>query len=91
MSASACDHRNFQVKCGVTRMTEREEQPGEILPVIGFQADVQLTCSDCGESFAFVAPAGLSLTSPTVSVDGLTLRTQIRPQSWGAADTAVWS
>ena len=80
---SACDHRNFQVSCGVLRMTEREEQPGESLPVIDFQAEVGIACLDCGEAFAFLAPVGLSFTSPTVSADGLMLRAPIRPKSWG--------
>ena len=74
----ACPHENFDVYAAVNRRTKGDDDP----TVIGFSADIKINCRDCGEPFRWTgAPAGLSPTRPTCSVDESELRAPIRPAS----------
>ena len=72
-----CDHKHFEIIAGVQRLTEGEK-------LVEFRAEIRLTCTTCREPFVFKAPVGLHADAPTVSLDGLTLRVPIQPQTWGA-------
>ena len=78
--AGPCAHDGVEIAATFGRVTD-----GERGPVLGYLLDLRATCATCGEPFRFVAPAGLSLDNPTVSLDGLTLRVPTRPASAYAA------
>lgn len=69
----SCEHLNFSAKVDVARLTDASGQ------VVAYNAEVKVTCAECGEPFVFSAPFGLNPTSPTMSLDGQTLRVPIAP------------
>ncbi len=73
----ACSHENFGGHAAVTRITDEQQTN-----VIGYSADIRVTCLDCGEPFRWIgAPAGLRPDRPCVSVDETELRAPLRPAS----------
>jgi hypothetical protein len=69
-----CTHERFSAHVGVHRLTD------EVGRVRNFIAEVQVSCTDCGEPFHFLCPdAGLSFTRPTVNVGATTLHAPIAP------------
>ena len=76
-----CDHSDFNASVSVGRLTS--DRTGE---VVAYSAEVQVTCSACGERFTFVGlPGGSSPDRPTVALDGCTLRAPIQPVAWRGA------
>ena len=71
----ACEHLAFEASVGVHRLTETDGGP-----VVGYRAEVVVSCAACGRPFAFGGcPVGYDVTRPTVSADRLTLRAPIVP------------
>lgn len=69
-----CAHPDFEARVAVNRIEDTKR----------FSADVRIWCLACGEPFRFVGVnAGLSPYGPRVSVDGLELRTPIKPTGRG--------
>lgn len=72
-----CQHMEFESQTIVTRI----EDTGT------FQVSVRIGCVECGLPFSFPGlPFGLGLNRPTVSVDGVELRTQITPGEFTRED-----
>jgi hypothetical protein len=72
---TTCRHENFNASVMVGRLTRDEGGP-----VIGYAADVQIQCAQCGLPFRFVGvSAGVHHSEPRVSVDGMELRAPIEP------------
>lgn len=69
-----CPHIEFSLSADIVRLTD-----GPSGPIVGFTADLRVTCAGCGEPFVWLAPAGVSADAPTTSLDGLTLRAPIVP------------
>lgn len=70
-----CKHENFQIGCGVNRLSEIEGGP-----ITHYSADIGISCADCGMKFRFKGLGiGLSTSMPTVSADGVELRCPIGP------------
>lgn len=66
-----CEHRNFEATVEVNRL----EGSGR------FNADVRITCTECGTPFRFIGlPAGVDLNGAAVSVDGTEARLAIAPK-----------
>lgn len=66
-----CEHKDFNAKVAVNRL----EDSGK------FNADVAISCSQCGLPFQFLGlTAGLNLSGAAVSIDGLEARLAICPQ-----------
>lgn len=73
----ACPHLTFRADVTVNRLTTEDE-----VTVIGYAAEIQVRCEDCGEKFRWTGvPAGLSPRRPTCSVDESTLNAPLRPAS----------
>lgn len=93
----ACPHVATQAFCAVARIVADGALETDALPpATGFQLDVRVWCTDCGERFVFVGdqlPVGLSPAHPTVDVEGTTLcaplRPRLYPESWGL-DQPAW-
>jgi hypothetical protein len=89
LARRACPHVDHQVCCRVVRFTDSPD--GSALPAAtGFQMEVRVWCSDCGERFLIVGdqlPVGMSPAQPTVDVEGATLLVPLRPllagEGWG--------
>lgn len=74
-----CPHEDFEAQVNVGRIGEAETADG--LPR-AYMAEVSVNCAQCGEKFRFVGvKAGLSFTTPMVSVDETELHAPIRPAS----------
>lgn len=72
-----CPHEDFQSFVAIARVAQDEGGP-----IIGFSAEVRVTCIQCGEPFRFTGcPAGVRPDRPTVSADERTLYAPIRPAS----------
>jgi len=65
-----CKHEDFEARVEVNRLED-----------IGrFQADVTISCLNCGKPFQFIGlPGGLNFTGATCSVDGTEARLNIMP------------
>jgi hypothetical protein len=73
-----CEHPDFVARVECNRVARSDDDP----TIIGYAADLHIECASCGEPFIFFgAPVGLMPDRPTISADGLELRTPIRPQS----------
>lgn len=73
-----CTHRTFHVDAQVIRLTESESPDSEIT---GYRVEIQIRCTECGEPFTWIAPAGFAPDHPATSADGLTLSAPIQPVS----------
>lgn len=74
----ACPHENFDAYVDVNRVTASDDDP----TVVGYSADIKVTCHDCGEPFRWTGvPAGVSPRSPMCSVDETELHAPLRPAS----------
>lgn len=70
-----CEHLHFVSKANIGRITD-----GEGGPVIYHMLDLHVECEDCKTPFHFVGyPTGYSPNAPSISWDGLELRTPISP------------
>lgn len=75
---ATCEHKNFCVNAAVNRIED----------VGRFQADIRITCDDCGLPFLFIGlPAGLNLNGAAVSADAEEGRFAIAPK--GQVITAI--
>lgn len=73
-----CPHLDFAAYVAVNRITGRDDDP----TVIGYSADITVTCADCGEPFRWTGvAAGLSPAGPMCSIDEATLIAPLRPAS----------
>lgn len=69
-----CDHKNFNAKVNVTRLTDHSGK------VTGYTTDITVHCADCFKPFEWIGvPGGYSPLQPMVSADGLELRAPIKP------------
>lgn len=69
-----CAHQCFSAHVGVQRLTDDGGR------VRNFIAEVQVSCTDCGEPFHFLCPdTGFSFTRPTVNVGATMLQAPIAP------------
>jgi hypothetical protein len=69
-----CAHERFSAHVGVQRLTD------DVGRVRNFVAEVEVSCTDCGEPFHFLGPdTGLSFTRPTVNVGATMLHAPIAP------------
>jgi len=76
-----CGHERFSAHVGVQRLTDDGGR------VRNFIAEVQVSCTDCGEPFHFLcADAGFSFTRPTVNVSATMLHAPIAPGEAGFPD-----
>jgi hypothetical protein len=74
----ACPHENFDAYVDVNRVTASDNDP----TVVGYSADIKVTCHDCGEPFRWTGvPAGISPRQPMCSVDETELHAPLRPAS----------
>ena len=71
-----CNHDEIETTVELDRLTETEGGP-----IVGWVADVRISCVVCGERFVFMGPSGFSFKCPTVSLDGYTLRAPLGPAS----------
>ena len=72
----SCDHTEFLAEVSVNRITNDDGQ------VEHYNADVKVTCSQCGVPFRFIGlPAGLNLNGAATSADALEARLAIAPKS----------
>jgi hypothetical protein len=75
---SPCPHENFEALTAVNRITASDTDP----TVVGYSADLKISCRDCGEPFRWTGvQAGVSPGHPMCSVDETELRAPIRPAS----------
>lgn len=73
-----CLHEDFIARVDVIRLQKTEDNP----EIHGYTCEMKVECADCHEPMVFVGvPVGLLPNRPTMSPDGLELRTPIRPQS----------
>ncbi len=71
-----CPHENFAASVEVTRIARSDEDS----TVVGYNADVQVECADCGEPFRWTGvQAGMSPARPMCTPDEKTLRAPLRP------------
>jgi hypothetical protein len=69
-----CAHERFSADVGVQRLTDDSGR------VRNFIAEVQVSCTDCGEPFDFLCPdTGFSFVRPTVNVGATMLHAPIAP------------
>lgn len=69
-----CAHERFSAHVGVQRLTDDAGRARN------FIAEVQVSCTDCGEPFHFLGPdTGLSFTRPMVNVGATMLHAPIAP------------
>lgn len=71
-----CNHDEIETTVDLDRLTETEGGP-----IVGWSADIRISCVVCGERFVFLGPCGSSFKGPTVSLDGYTLRAPLGPAS----------
>lgn len=70
-----CEHREFDALVAVNRLTESVGGP-----VVGYSADIQVNCADCGELFRWTGlEPGFSPTGPRCSVDETVMAAPLRP------------
>jgi hypothetical protein len=73
-----CDHEDFEAVVTVNRIQRSDDDP----TVIGYSADIAVTCAGCGEPFRWTGvQAGMSPARPMCSVDETQLRAPLRPAS----------
>jgi hypothetical protein len=73
-----CPHENFNAYVDVNRITASDTDP----TVVGYNADIKVTCADCGEPFRWTGiPAGVSPRQPMCSIDETELHAPLRPAS----------
>lgn len=73
----ACEHNEFESIVDIARLTDDDGGP-----VVGYQAEIKVRCSECGEPFCWRGLGlGMSHMEPRVSVDGTELRAPIHPMS----------
>lgn len=73
----ACAHEDFAATVEVNRITSSEGGP-----VVGYSADIKVSCVGCGEPFRWTGlKAGLSPRTPMCSLDETELRAPLRPAS----------
>lgn len=71
---SKCKHDAFASVCEVTKLLNRDGSTH------GFRADVRVVCAQCKMPFHWKGlTPGYSVSSTTVSIDGLELRAAIGP------------
>jgi hypothetical protein len=71
-----CQHDSFNAEVDINRLPLEEGGPVE-----RWQADVRITCRQCGSPFRFVGiQAGCNLDGPAVSIDGTEGRFAIAPK-----------
>ena len=72
-----CEHNVFECNVNVNRIL-KDEQSTEVMR---FNADVRITCVECGTPFRFIGlPAGSDLNGAAVSIDGTEARLCIAPK-----------
>lgn len=97
LARRVCPHVDTVVGAGVARIVadgalERDALP----PATGFQLDLRVWCTDCGEPFVFVGdrlPVGMSPAYPTVTPAGTELSAPLRPllyPEWWGRDRPGW-
>lgn len=70
-----CAHEHFQCRANIGRLAQTDGGP-----VIGYTADITITCAQCGLPFRFVGiAAGNHHSEPRVSIDATELRAPIEP------------
>lgn len=68
-----CEHKDFTAHVGVNRF--------EDMTPMGFNAEVRIECSECGERFRFVGlQPGLSWREPRVSINATDVYLPIEPE-----------
>jgi hypothetical protein len=73
-----CPHLDFDAFVDVNRLTASDDDP----TVVGYSADIKVTCRDCSEPFRWTGlQAGLSPGRPMCSVDETTMSAPLRPAS----------
>jgi len=73
-----CPHDNFEAFVEVNRHTASDTDP----TVIGYSADIKVTCHGCKEPFRWTGlQAGMSPRQPMCSIDETELRAPLRPAS----------
>lgn len=71
-----CEHEAFAATVDVHRLSRSAEDD----TVVGYTADIHVSCRDCGEPFEFIGlPMGALPSAPAASVTGLEARMPIRP------------
>lgn len=69
---------DFAVNVDVVRLCDEQNTEH----IVGFVADIKITCAGCGHPFEFIGiPAGIANAQPRVSADGTELRAPIRPSN----------
>ena len=72
---SDCQHHSFRAEVRVQRLTQDDGGP-----VTHYNAEVEITCADCGLAFEFCGlPIGVDPYRPTVGFGALELRVPIMP------------
>lgn len=72
-----CDHHNFHAHVSVGRLAA--DETGK--KIVGFTADIKITCADCDKPFEFIGlPMGYSPRETMCSVDGTEARMPLKPQ-----------
>lgn len=70
MTPKICSHNIFDCSVIVSRLED----------ILGFSADIRITCRDCGTPFRFIGvPGGFSMREPMASPGGIELRCPIEP------------
>lgn len=70
-----CAHEEFAAEVRVGRLSEKEGGP-----ITSYQADVKVSCVQCGVRMRFIGlAAGNHFAEPRVSVDGTELRAPLEP------------
>ena len=73
-----CQHKNFRAQVDVHRLTKSDESD----EVVGYAADVSITCDECHMPFRFKGlPAGYSEERPMANMEGIEARMPIEPVS----------
>ncbi|MBU6232569.1 hypothetical protein KGP36_08140 [Patescibacteria group bacterium] len=74
---TSCTHQNFHANVAVGRLAA--DEAGE--KIVGFSADIRVSCADCGKPFEWVGlPMGYSPLQPMCSVDATEARMPLKPQ-----------
>ena len=77
----ACPHEDFRADVEVNRLLAADDDP----TVVGYVADISVSCVQCGEKFRWIGLApGMSSGRPMVSIDAVTMHAPLRPASAGA-------
>lgn len=73
-----CPHEDFAASVDVNRRTASDDDP----TVIGYSADIAVSCVRCGEPFRWTGlQAGLSSGRPMCNVDETVMSAPLRPAS----------